>query len=55
MFVFKYGWTLFCFVVLLMLEFKYLQEGKLDASKNNHSCDSRSASLQAFVCFPTWC
>lgn len=36
MFVIKWGWTLLCFL-LVMLEIKYLQERKLDASKNNHN------------------
>lgn len=57
-FVLKCGWTLICFVVLIMLEFKYLWERKLDAGKNYHSCDLkywRLLSLWAFACFPTWC
>lgn len=32
---------MFCFVTLVMFEFKYLQEGKLDASKNDRSLYSK--------------
>lgn len=58
MLVFNYAWTLFCFVMLVMLEFKYLREKNCVETKmmmvtNQDRCHNEHLRVFQPGCFST--
>lgn len=45
-FAYEYGWNLFCFVVLVMMSFRYLWERKLGVSKKYYSCKAELLKIR---------